>query len=165
MPFTWFEKYSSQYSLEFLPNWAVYQEVYWAWKLDNWKIYLFKFLRIYLLCKFFVHQCQPQNIYDVVVGRKSWPWAWQFFWSDLLMVRRKWLMLMVTVYQVGVGSHSQSSSRPSPCSRLWTLYSVRLRISRGVFETRNIITGHRRGNSFLDFSSFKIALIERHSGG
>ena len=65
--------------------------------------------------------------------------------SHLFMVRRQWLRLMVVVYQVGVVSHSHSPPLSSPLSRLWTLYSVRFRISRGVLETRNIITEHREG--------------------
>ena len=57
---------------------------------------------------------------------------------ELLMVRRKWLTLMVTVNQVGVVSHPQPLGALG--SPLCTLYSVRLSTSRGVLDTRNIST-------------------------
>ena len=57
--------------------------------------------------------------------------------THLFKVRKKWLMLMVTEYQVGVMSHPQGEIATLS---LCMANSVRLRISLGVFDMRKTST-------------------------
>ena len=56
---------------------------------------------------------------------------------NLFMVRKKWLILMVTEYQVGVMSHPHGEAATLS---LCMANSVRFRISLGVFDMRKTRT-------------------------
>ena len=57
--------------------------------------------------------------------------------TNLLIVRKRWLTLIMMVYQVGTMSHPQEEKpSPLPC----TANSVRLRMRRGVLDMRKTNT-------------------------